>query len=277
MTTSDITPEQFSRLSRRELLRIGGIGLITTSFLAACGKQSGSVSDKAIASIGTVPPTTALAEAEITDVVLLRTAASLEYNAIDFYTAALDAGLFTGDYATAAQAAERFRDDHRTHAAAINSLVVALGGKVHECANSRINSLYIKPAFDLIATENNPDVARDTVTLAYVVENLAAQTYQELVGLLSEPKLRGDAIHIGQSCSRRAVILAQMLNPGLGGVAPSTDPATGTPNVASVPSAFGSLGNLRAAFGPPNADGAKTTIAMETPSLNAMVYEFVTC
>lgn len=277
MATPDITSGQFSRLSRRDLLRLGGIGLVSGSLLAACGKQKGSVSDKAIASIGTVPPTTALAEVEVTNEVLLRTAASMEYNAVDFYTAALDAGYFAGDFATAAQIAKRFRDDHRAHATTINSLVVALGGKAHECANTRINSLYIKPAFDLIATENNPDVARDTVTLAHAVENLTAQTYQELVGLLSEPKLRGDAIHIGQSCSRRAVILAQMLNPGLGGVAPSTDPATGTPNVASVPSAFGSLGNLRAAFGPPNADGAKTTIAMETPSLNAMVYEFVTC
>lgn len=277
MTTSDMTTEQFSRLSRRELLRLGGIGLITTSFLAACGKQSGSVSDKAIASIGTVPPTTALAEAEITDVVLLRTAASLEYNAIDFYTAALDAGLFTGDYATAAQAAKRFRDDHRTHAAAINSLVVALGGKVHECANTRINSLYIKPAFDLTLTEGNPDVGLDAVTLAHSIENLASQMYQGFVGLLSEPKLRGDAIHIGQGGARHAVVLAQILNPGLGGVGPLAEPATGTSNVVAIPSAFGNLASLRASFGPPNADGAKTTITMESPSLNALVYEFITC
>lgn len=277
MATSDMTPPQFSQLSRRELLRLGGIGLVATSFLAACGAQKGLVSDKAIASIGTVPPVPALAEVDITDIVLLRTAASLEYNAIDTYTAALDSGLFTGDFAMAAQIAKRFRDDHREHAKAINSLVVTLGGKAHECANARINSLYLKPAFDLITTEGNPDTALDTVTLAHAVENLAAQMYQGFVGLLSDPKLRGDAIRIGQSDARHAVILAQTINPGLSGVGPSAEPTTGTPNVLAVPTAFGSLANLRVSFGPPNADGVKTTISMETPSLNAMVYEFVAC
>lgn len=268
---------QFSQLSRRDLLRLGGIGLISTTFLAACGRQAGDVNDKAIASIGTVPPTTALTEVEVTDVVLLRTAASLEYNAIDTYTNALDAGLFSGDFATASDAAKRFRDDHQAHAAAINSLVVALGGKAHICANTRIDSLYIKPALALIATEGNPDAALDTVTLAHAVENLVTQMYQGLVGLLSEPKLRGDAIRIGQVEARHAVILAQMLSPGLAAVGPSTDPTTGTANVASIPSAFGSLASLRASFGPASADGVKTMITMETPSLNALAYEFVTC
>ncbi|MHB1090618.1 MAG: ferritin-like domain-containing protein [Ilumatobacteraceae bacterium] len=277
MTTSDMTQEQFSRLSRRELFRLGGIGLISSSFLAACGSQKGLASDKAIASIGAVPPTTALPEAEITDAVLLRTAASLEYNAIDFYTSALNAGLFSGDFATAAQVARRFRADHQTHATVINSLVVALGSKAHGCANTRVNSLYIKPAFDLILAEGNPDVGLDAVTLAHSIENLSSQMYQGLVGVLSEPKLRGDAIHIGQGDVRHAVILAQILNPGLSGVGPSAEPTTGTSNVIAIPSVFGSLASLHASFGPPNADGVKTTITMETPSLNALVYEFVTC
>lgn len=277
MATPDITQTQVSQLSRRDLFRLGGIGLISASWLAACGSQEGLTADNAIASIGSVPPISTPPEVEVTDVVLLRTAASLEYNAIDTYTAALDTGLFSGDYAAAVQVAKRFREDHQTHADAINSLVVALGGKVHRCANTRINSLYVQPAFELITTEGNPDVALDAVTLVHSVENLLSQMYQGFVGLLTEPKLRGDAIHIGQCGARRAVILAQLLNPGLSGVGPSAAPATGTSNVVAIPSAFGTLANLRASFGPPNADGVKATIAMETPSLNALVYEFVTC
>lgn len=277
MTTPDMTQAQLSQLSRRDLLRLGGIGLISASWLAACGSSKGLTADNAIASIGSVPPISTPPDVAVTDVVLLRTAASLEYNAIDTYTAALDSGLFSGDYAAAIPIAKHFRDNHQTHVAAINSLISALGGKAHRCANTRINSLYLQPAFELIATEGNPDVALDTVTLAHTLENLMAQMYQGFVGQLIEPKLRGDAIHIGQSGARRAVILAQLLNPGLSGVGPSAEPTTGTSNVAAIPSAFGALGNLHASFGPPNADGVKATIVMETPSLNALVYEFVTC
>jgi len=277
MNTPNLTQAQFSKLSRRDLLRLGGIGLITTSFLAACGTQKGLVSDKAIASIGTAPTVPALGEAEITDVVLLRTAASFEYNAIDMYTAALDEGFLPGDFASAAQVARRFRDNHRAHAAELNSLIVKLGGKVHECANTRVNSLYIEPALTLIATEDNPDVALDAVTLAHTIETLLSQMYQGFVGLFSEPKLRGNAIHIGQGNVRQAVVLAQLLNPGLSGISPSAEPATATSNVVAVPTAFGNLASLRASFGPPNSEGAKTTITMETPSLNAMAYEFVAC
>ncbi|MEK7410076.1 MAG: ferritin-like domain-containing protein [Actinomycetota bacterium] len=277
MANSNKSPEQFPQLSRRELIRLGGIGLISTSFLAACGTQSGLTSEKAIASIGIVPPIPTNEKADVTDAVLLRTAASLEYNVIDMYTTALDGGLFTGDYSGMAPIAGRFRDAHQTHAAELNSLVVALGGIAHNCANTRVDSLYIKPAFDLITAEGNPDLARDTVTLTHSLETLSAQMYQGFVRSLSEPKLRGDAIHVGQSSARRAVILAQVLNPGLSGVGPSTETTTAKANVVAVPTAFGSLSILHAAFGLPNADGVKTAIAMETPSLNAMIYEFVTC
>lgn len=82
-----------NQLSRRELLRLSSFSLASGLVLAACGKQSGVIDDGAIARLGDTPSTTALPEAEITDEVLLRTAASLEYNAIDTYTAALDLGV----------------------------------------------------------------------------------------------------------------------------------------------------------------------------------------
>lgn len=277
MTTQNTTPEQFSKLSRRDLFRLGGIGLISTSLLAACGTKKGTTAENAIASIGNVPTIPPLPEAEINDIVLLRTAVSLEYSVIDTYSRTLDGGLFSGDLAGTSAIATRFRDDHQAHVAALNSLVVALGGKAHDCANSHVNSLYIEPAFDLIRAETNPDVARDAVTLAHAVENLSAQMFQGFVGLLSTPKLRGDAIRIGQNNSRHVVVLAQVLNPGLSGVAPSANPTAGIPLVVAIPSTFGSLANFRASFGPPNPEGVKTTISMETPSLNALTYEFVTC
>ena len=266
-----------SSFSRRELLRIGAISALSTAMLAACGKQAGVIGDKAISSLGTVPPTTALADAEVSDVVLLRTAASLEYNAIDTYKWALDAGLFTGVYSIAADAAKRFSDDHQLHAEAINSLVVSLGGKAHTCANERIDRLYIQPAIKLIMTDGNDDASRDAVTLAHAFENLVAQTHQGLVPVVVSPTIRGEMIRIGGYSARRAVILAQILNPGLASVGPSVDAKTGAANIASVPSAFGGLASIKASFGPANSEGTKTPLTMETPSLNGLVYEFVAC
>ena len=47
--------------------------------------------------------------------------------------------------------------------------------------------------------------------------------------------------------------------------------------MASVPMAFGSQASVQISIGAPNAEGAKTTVAMETPSLNSLVYDYVSC
>lgn len=264
-------------LSRRQLLRLSGSSIAGSLLLAACGKQSNVEESTNIASAGTVPPTTALPAAEVDDLVLLRTAASLEYNAIDTYDLALDAGLLTGDWAKYADVVKRFRDDHHEHADAVNKLVVALGGKAHTCANTRIKEVYLDPAVALITVDGNQDAARDTIALAHALENVAAQTYQGVVGLLSTGSLRADAMRIGQDESRHAVVLAQALNPGHAAVGPTVDPNTGKANIASVPSAFGGLGSIALTIGKPSDEGTKTNLLLETPSLNSFVYEYVSC
>ena len=266
-----------SNISRRDVLRVGGLSVFGAAFLAACGKQSGVVPSANILSEGVVPPTTALPAGIVTDVVLLRTAASLEYNAIDTYNAVLEGGLLTGDYAKLTDAVKRFRDDHQAHADAVNQLVVASGGKAHTCANSRIDTLYIQPALELITAKDNPDMSKDIVALAHALENLATQTYQGVVASLTSPSLRGDAIRVAQDEARHAVVLAQVLNGGYASVGPTTNEATGKPNIASVPSAYGSLSSVLLQVGTPNADGVKAALTLETPSLNGLIYDFVDC
>ncbi len=267
----------FENLTRRELLKVSGLTIAGITFLASCGAQSGVAGTANIASAGTVPPTTALGEVIISDTVLLRTAASLEYNAIDTYTKVLDSGLLTGEYASLNDAIKRFREDHVGHAAAINALVVGTGGKAHECANTRVNNLYVDPALKLITADGNADAARDVVTLAHALENLATQTYQGIVALLTEPQLRGNAMRVGQDEARHAVVLAQVLNPGYLAIGPTTDEATGKAKVASVPSAFGGLASIQISLGAPNSEGAKTSLSLETPSLNGLVYDEISC
>ncbi|MFZ9422997.1 MAG: hypothetical protein ACO27J_08295, partial [Ilumatobacteraceae bacterium] len=108
-----------NRFSRRDVLRLGGVGAAGV-LLAACGKQAGVEESKNVKSVGVMPESEGLPNVEVTDIVLLRTAASLEYNAIDTYEAALGLGVFTGAFAAAGDIAKRMRDDHRGHADAIN-------------------------------------------------------------------------------------------------------------------------------------------------------------
>jgi hypothetical protein len=207
----------FNNLTRRELLKISGLSIAGITFLAACGAQSGVVESSNIASAGTVPPTTALGQVVISDTVLLRTAASLEYNAIDTYTQVLDGGLLTGEYASLKDAVKRFRDDHISHAAAINALVVGYGGKAHECANTRVSSLYVDPALKLITADGNADAARDAVTLAHALENLAAQTKVLLPYWLNQNFVAAQCVLVKtkpvmQLCLRKYSTLATLLS-----------------------------------------------------------------
>ena len=265
-----------NRYSRRQLLRIGGVGA-TGLVLAACGKQSGVEESKNITAVGVVPDAEGLPNAEVNDIVLLRTAASLEYNAIDTYDAALGLGVFTGALAAANDIAVRLRDDHRGHADAINGLVSKLGGVPFTCGNPRLTEIYISPALALITDEANENPALDVVVLAHALENLAAQTYQSVVTMLSDKALRQAAMTIGQDEARHAAVLAQALNPGLAGVLPSIDADTGKPKVAAVPGAFGPLTPIPVTLGPVNADGSRTSLNLETPSLNSLAYDYVTC
>ncbi len=266
-----------SNFTRRELLRLSGVSLASGLVLAACGKQVGLVDDNAITVLGQSSVTTPLAEAEVTDAVLLRTAASLEYNAIETYATALDLGVFTGDLRKVSEIAKRFSADHSEHADAVNSLAVKFGAKEFRCSNTRISESYILPALKLITADDNPNQAIDIVALAHAVENLAAQTYQGVVAMLTDPMLRADAIRIGQQEARHAAILAQILNPGRKNIGPTSDAKTGKPNIAAVPTEFGSLANIQLVIGKPKPDGTRTTLLLETPSLNSLVYDFVAC
>lgn len=265
-----------NRYSRRQMLRFGGVGFAGV-VLAACGKQANVPESENVISVGVPAPKVTLPNVEVNDIVLLRTAASLEYNAIDTYDAAIGLGVFSGAFAAAGDIAKRMRDDHKGHADAINRLIADLDGEPFTCGNPRINEVYISPALSLITDEANENPALDVVVLAHALENLAAQTYQGVVTMLSDKKLRQAAITIGQDEARHAAVLAQALNPGLAGILPSVDATTGRANVAAVPGAFGPLTPINVTVGPVAADGSRTSLNLETPSLNSLIYAGINC
>ncbi len=265
-----------NRYSRRHVLRLSGLGAAGV-LLAACGKQAGVEESKNVKSVGVLPETDGLASVEVTDIVLLRTAASLEYNAIDTYDAALSLGVFAGAFAAVGDIAKRLRDDHRGHADAINGLVTKLGGQPFTCSNPRLNEIYISPALALITDTDTEDPGLDVLVLAHALENLAAQTYQSFVTLLSDKALREAAMTIGQDEARHATVLARALQPGLQFILPSINADTGKPNIAAVPGAFGPLTPILVTVGPVNADGTRSSLTLETPSLNSLAYDSVLC
>lgn len=304
--------------NRRQFLRAGGLTVATSALVAACG-DSGS-GESGIPRVGTVPSTTALPTADVTDVALLRTATSLEYNALYVYGAVASLGVLD---AAASTIADRLAADHQRHADLTARLTVGLGGEEFRCPNPRLQRVYIEPAMqlilgsaaaaDLLDIEEpktgeiapSDDAVSDILVFANALESLAAATYQSLVVKLNDKALRADAMTIGAEEAQHASLLGVLINPdqlvNVDGVAlpetvsPSTTVATasGLPTtivspevtdapaapvatpVYAVPSTFGQLAPIQIQLGAPNESGIRTTVNLETPSLNSLAYEYL--
>ena len=120
------------------------------------------------------------------------------------------------------------------------------------------------------------------LALAYALETIAAATYQAYVPLLTDPALRAAGMGIGDQEARHAATLGVVLNPdrlvsSFGLSLPAQyveDTDVALPAYAS-PSAFGTQAPVPVVLGKANESGIRTTVQIETPSLNSMVYEYL--
>jgi hypothetical protein len=259
-------------LSRRRFLLAGGASVSLGALLAACGGSEST----GLARIGLAPDPADLPDAPITDVALLRTATSLEYNAIFVYEAAAGAGYLSGD---AARLAARFLADHEAHAAATADLTEGAGGRAFTEPNPRLQSVYVEPALGLVAQAADP--ASDVLALAYALETLAGATYQMYTPKLIDKELRRAALGIGADEARHAALLGALLNPdrlvssyGAAVAAEYREEGEPLPFYAS-PSAFGTQSPIPVTLGPVDEAGGRTTVNLETPYLNSMIYEYL--
>jgi len=225
---------------RRDVLRIGGATISLGALMAACG---GSNNGNTIGRVGDAPPARTLPPAEVNDIVLLRTASSLEYSAINAYAAAQELGVLDGvldglvlDYV------KRFVADHTGHAEVLAELTTELGGTPWTEGNCRLESAFLQPALQRIV-EGDPDPGegaepippsddpvRDVLNLAHALETLAGASYQTLVPLLGTPELRQEAIKIAADEVRHSALLALTINPERpGGWVPSDAVASAEP------------------------------------------------
>ncbi|MEP7112122.1 MAG: ferritin-like domain-containing protein [Ilumatobacteraceae bacterium] len=207
--------------NRRDLFKLGGASILGVALLAACGSDS---ADSPAATSGTSPgtspgstagttaPTTTVAVTQPgattspattapnsgeMDLVLARTAASLEKLAVDTYGAA--GGLITTPAILAA--ATMFAGHHQMHLDALNAVITGAGGTAITQMNQAVYDALVKPAIDAAKTE------ADAVSLALALEEAAAQTYVFAGGALSTAGLRSTIMTIGGVEARHAAVL----------------------------------------------------------------------
>jgi hypothetical protein len=201
--------------NRRDLFKLGGASLLGITLLAACGSDSadaptattpgttgttagGSTTTMPVATmpVDTSAPTTVADSGEM-DLVLARTAASLEKLAVDTYGAA--GALLTTP--AILDAATMFAGHHQMHLDALNGVITGAGGKAITEMNQAVYDALVKPAIDAAKTE------ADAVMLALALEEAAAQTYVFAGGALSTSGLRSTIMTIGGVEARHAAVL----------------------------------------------------------------------
>ena len=131
------------------------------------------------------------------DLVLAKTAASLEKLAVDAYGAA--GALLTTP--AIMDAATMFAGHHQMHLDALNGVITGAGADAVTEMNQAVYDALVKPAIDAAKTE------ADAVNLALALEEAAAQTYVFAGGALSTPDLRSTIMTIGGVEARHAAVL----------------------------------------------------------------------
>ena len=242
------------------MLRSSGALAATTAVLAACSSTKPSV-----ARIGESPTTVKLEELAVTDVVLLRTAMSMETMAAAMLSDSAVTAIASKDSSPVIAA---FAAGHTSHLEDLRVLISARNGEAYTDTNAKLMQAYGQTALDLVASGK---LAEDTLALTLAVETLIAATYQYFVSLAVQPALRADLVRLGARSSRRAAVTAQLINGGTGGFAPAND-KDGVALVATLPGAFGSLSAVQVQLGPVNDTGSRATVLMDTPSLNSLIY-----
>jgi rubrerythrin len=262
-------------VGRRRFLQLGGFSVATAAVLAACG---GTDSD--IGRVGDAPPLATLPDAEVNDIVLLRTASSIERTAISVY----DLVIGNADLLDPAldDVAKRFRDDHAAHADVFDALTSEAGGTVWNCGNPRIDELLIAPVVARIVGDGadippSDEPRRDVLNLAHGLETLAGETYQALVQSLTTNSLRQAAMQVGVQEVRHAALLALTITGRPAGYLQTEAPAEPPPipTVYALPAPFGQLAGTQIVVGAPDELGQRVSFALNTPSLNTFVYEYL--
>jgi len=206
---------------RRQVLRLGGTAVLGAAVLAACGSDEETppaetgVTQPAPAETTIGPPqTTSPEDGVASDIIVARTAVSLELTAVALYDVVLGEG--ESDLALPGEidfdieviaAATLFRDHHSTHADVLSDLVSELGGDPVTEPNRAIVEGIIAPELAQLTSQ------RAALMFARSVEDIAASTYGFAASVLSTADGRQTIMGIGGVEARHSAALALLLDP----------------------------------------------------------------
>ena len=196
--------------NRRRFLVVGGGGLAATAVLAACGDDGDTSSADGGATTtaaGGASTTTAGGAMSDTDITVARTAASLENFAVSVYDTAITNAQALGIEEQVGAAAMLFMDQHQQHADAFNAAATQLGGEAYTDPNPTAADAFA----DTIAGLSDQ---AGVLMFAHDLEQIAAETYQSAVSLLSTPELRQTTMSVGGVEARHQAILAMFIDGG---------------------------------------------------------------
>jgi hypothetical protein len=208
-------------VARRRFLG-AALGLVGVAALDACSGGRGAPDPRrtigaAPGAPTTLPPTTTtsrtLPPEVAVDVVILRTASSIEHYAAGVYTRLAGTGLLTSSGIT--DAIRFFADHHSAHGAIFEGATARAGGTPFTQANPALSGP-IESQLQALRTE------ADAVKLAYGVEALAAATYASNAAQMSDPALVPLIAGIGAVEGRHLAVLGTYL----GGLLPAATSST---------------------------------------------------
>ena len=259
-------------MSRRGMLRAGGITIGLAALLAACVDE---VSESSPARVGEAPGPESLPAGTITDGVLFRTLASLHYSIISAHEAAKELGELTDDQTAVVDA---FIAGHREAIATIDASTIEAGSAVWTCDNPRFDRVVVALLRDRITGRpkqgnEEADVPesdnrnRDATAMVYAMESVGASTHQSLVPQFSKPKYRAATMIQADACGRRAAALALVINPD--NRINTTLTANATVSEPSVTVAVETTTTAAQNIAQPSEDGAGTGGAEAAPTIAA--------
>ena len=167
---------------RRQLFKMGGATILGAAVLAACGDDDSS------APVSGDSSSTTAADGGNQDLVLAKTAASVEALAVAVYTNP-DVGKIVTNK-TVLAAAGLFAEHHQAHQDALNGVVTGAGEEAVTDPNQVLFDALVQPVLDDPSEEK-------VLQLALDLEGAAMMTYTFAGGQLSTPELRSTIMTIG--------------------------------------------------------------------------------
>ena len=158
----------------------------------------------------------------------------------------------------------------------MGELTESVGGTAWECTNPWYMNRLVEPL--LAAVMGSDDPKRDILNSANVLESIAAATHQTLTLDLTDEAASAATIAAATLESRHAAAIVAWsrgaegyISPTIGGGGVQSD-AQGIPLKFSITDRFGSTGQIELVVGAPDENGVRETFILQTPSLNALIY-----